>query len=176
MQIRPATSEDSAALATIQITSYRTAYAHIFPAAYLAQFSPEEQTEDWRTLIAAATCEVVYVAQQDGNIVGYGLGRWTAAPEWEGELVALHILPAFQRQGIGRRLFAAVTRHLEAQGCRTLWVGVLAKNPARQFYLRFGGTLGGEQSFEVAGVTVVEVAYRWEQIEALAQRLGSSGG
>ncbi|MFU8773596.1 MAG: hypothetical protein ACNA8H_14410 [Anaerolineales bacterium] len=49
MNICKATIEDSAGLARVQVDSYRTAYAGIFPQAYLAHFTHEEQ--DWRNLL-----------------------------------------------------------------------------------------------------------------------------
>lgn len=63
MHIRCATQSDSTALAHIQITSYRTAYQGIMPAAYLSRFSLDEQTHDWQDLLTQSANEILYVAE-----------------------------------------------------------------------------------------------------------------
>lgn len=77
MPIRPAIPADSAALARIQVDSYRAAYAGILPADYLAAFSYEDQTQDWRDLLSADVPDeerdLLYVAvDAAGEVVGNG--------------------------------------------------------------------------------------------------------
>jgi len=43
MLIRNATVDDCKAIATVKVNSYRTAYASLMPAEYLANFSIDEQ-------------------------------------------------------------------------------------------------------------------------------------
>ncbi|MFN2283450.1 MAG: GNAT family N-acetyltransferase, partial [Anaerolineae bacterium] len=91
MNIRRAKFEDSAGIAHVQVDSYRTAYAGIFPQAYLEQFTYEEQTQDWRDLLSAESEDVLYVAETDAiAIVGYALGRpgLSDIPPYDSELVA----------------------------------------------------------------------------------------
>ena len=47
-----------------------------------------------------------------------------------------------------------------------LWV-LEGNVPARRFYEALGGRLGPEQSFDLRGQTVTEVAYRFELIPRL---------
>lgn len=180
MGIRLAIMEDAAGLAHVQITSYRTAYAPLLPASFLAQFSLQEQTQDWHDLVTADNDEIVYVAQADaGEIVGYALGRPHASGgvHFTSELVALHVLPASQRQGIGRQLFAAVAAHLQQRGCESLMLWALAANKVRAFYEQLGGQLCGSQHFDIDGAKIEEVAYGWPQIGQLRTRLlsGAAG-
>ena len=174
MNIRQAKFEDSAGIAHVQVDSYRTAYAGIFPQAYLEHFTYEEQTQDWRELLSAGPAVVLYVAETDaGEIVGYALGRPdpNEFPPYESELVALHVRKAYQHQGIGQRLIAAVATHLKQEGCASLMLWTLAQNPSRGLYERLGGLWlaekdwGGNEDF---GVAVQEVAYGWTSIESLA--------
>lgn len=174
MRIHLATMEDAAGLAQVQIASYRTAYALLLPAAFLAQFSLEEQTQDWHDLLAADNDEIVYVAEADaGELVGYALGRPQASGgvNFASELVAMHVLPSRQRQGIGRQLFAAMATHLQHHGCSSLVVWVLAANTARAFYKQLGGELVGSQRLDIDGAEIEEVAYGWPEIEQLQARL-----
>lgn len=174
MHIRQAKFEDSAGIAHVQIDSYCTAYVGIFPQPYLEQFTYEEQTQDWRDLLSVETADVLYVAETDaGEIVGYALGRPdpNEFPPYESELVALHVRRAYQRQGIGQRLIAAVAAHLEQEGCASMMLWTLAQNPSRSLYEWLGGQWIGEKDWggnEEFGVAVQEVAYGWASIEQLA--------
>jgi len=59
IHIRPAVTADAAALAEIQVTSYRTAYAGLLPQDYLEHFTLEEQEQDWRTLLSAPMTDLL---------------------------------------------------------------------------------------------------------------------
>jgi len=174
MNIRQATIEDSVGIARVQVDSYRAAYAGIFPQPYLEHFTYEEETQDWRDLLSGASADVLYVAEAEtGEIVGYALGRPgpTDVPTYDSELVALHVRGAYQRQGVGRRLIAAVAMRLKQEGCTSLLLWTLAQNPSRALYERLGGQLLGEKDWgdnEEFGVAVQEVAYGWASIEQLA--------
>jgi ribosomal protein S18 acetylase RimI-like enzyme len=107
--------EDSPGLARIQVDSYRTAYAGFFPQAYLDHFSYAEQTQDWRDLLSSEGNETLFVAQDaQGEIVGYALGKAETDPQarHDSSLTAIHVRRSRQRQGIGRRLLAAVVKDL----------------------------------------------------------------
>lgn len=174
MNIRQATLEDSAGIAHVQVDSYRTAYAGIFPQSYLEHFTYEEETQDWRDLLSGASADVLYVAETEtGEIVGYALGRLglTDIPPYDSELVALHVRRAYQRQGIGQRLIAAVATRLQQEGCNSLMLWTLAQNPSRGLYERLGGQWLGEKDWggnEEFAVDVQEVAYGWSSIAPLA--------
>lgn len=173
VKIRQARVRDSAALARIQVDSYRASYAGIFPQAYLDHFTYEEQKQDWRDLLSSELEDVLYLAEtKAGEIVGYALGRPGPAgiPPYDSELVALHVLPSHQGQGIGRQLIAAVAGELQKRCCTALMLWVLEKNPARALYERLGGQQIGEKAWggnETFGTQVKEVSYGWPEIEVL---------
>lgn len=174
IEISPATVADSAGIAHVQITSYRTAYAPFFPQAYMDHFTYEEQTQDWRDLLSEADHDPLLVAVGDAReIVGYALGN-SVQEEFGadvGELVALHVLPQYQRGGIGSRLFAAMARELKERGNTSLMLWTIEGNPVRALYERLGGALDGEKSYAVDNRTVTEVAYAWKNIDELIARL-----
>jgi GNAT superfamily N-acetyltransferase len=168
VRIRKAKIDDSAGLAKVQVDSYRTAYAGIFPQAYLDQFSYEEQEQDWRDWISSRPEDVLYVAVlEPGGIVAYALARPgpTQIAPYDSELMALHVVRPHQRQGIGRWLVAAVAGQLQQKGCSSLMLWVLEENRARGFYERLGGHLLGES--KVSWCEKLEVAYGWPEIEML---------
>lgn len=177
MNLRLATPSDCSAVAHIQVDSYRTAYASLMPADYLAAFTYEEQEQDWRDLLARGRAgEYLIVAEAaPGDIRGYALVRQMppaedgAPPRFDCELVALHVRPGLHRQGTGRALVADSARRMHALGCRSLGLWVLDGNPACHFYEHMGGVRRGEQFFEVddAGATRREIGYVWDDITRL---------
>jgi ribosomal protein S18 acetylase RimI-like enzyme len=171
IQIRRATINDSAGIARVQVDSYRIAYAGIFSQAYLDRFTYEEQAQDWYDWMMNKPRDLIFVAQTEmGEIEGYALGRpgLTKIPPYDSELVGMHVLQTFQRQGIGRGLMAKMAEQVQEQGCSSLMLWVLEKNPARSFYEKLGGQLIGEQEIELEeGEKAREVAYGWKDIRGL---------
>ncbi|MCI0475071.1 MAG: GNAT family N-acetyltransferase [Anaerolineales bacterium] len=173
MQIRQAKIEDCRAIAQVQVNSYRTAYANIFPPAYLAHFTYEEQEQDWRAWMNNPGNEMLLVAETtSGEIVGYALGRILDNRAYAGELVALHVRRANQHQGIGSQLIAATAGELRQCGCASLMLQTLAQNPSRSLYEKLGGQLVDEQPWvnnAEFGVNVTEVTYGWSDIAVLCR-------
>lgn len=179
IEILRANIADSAGIARVQITSYRSAYAPFFPKAYIDHFTMAEQTQDWRDLLNDPQHEPMFVAKNDaGEIVGYALGKTqpNALEPMVGEVDALHVLPECQRQGIGSALFATMARELKQRGKTELMLWTLEGNPVRAFYDRLNGDLVGQKSYEVDEVAVTEVAYRWRDIDTLIQSLARTNG
>jgi GNAT superfamily N-acetyltransferase len=177
-EIRPAKLEDSAGIARVQVDSYRTAYRSILPDDYLAGFTYDEQEQDWRDLITSQNDDLLMVAENKrGEIVGYALGRVGTSKinPFDCELVALHVCHAHHRQGIGGGLITRVARELKHQGCTSLMLWVLEKNPARGFYERLGGRVIGKQGVKLGDdVTTTEVAYGWLDINQLCITSGQA--
>lgn len=173
IQIRRATVNDSTGIAHVQVDSYRTAYAGIFSPAYLEHFTYEEQAQDWYDWMMNKPRDLIYVAQSEvGEIVGYALGRpgRTAIEPYDCELLALHVCQEFQQQGIGKRLMVKMAEQFREQGCVSMILWVLSKNPARAFYEHLGGKLIGERETEVGeGEKAIELAYGWANIAGLLE-------
>lgn len=172
MRVREATVDDSAAIAEIQVNSYRSAYSDLLPDEYLSAFSTEEQTQDWKELLQEQRDLVLVAENADGLLVGYALTRKLDEDGQEPppcELVALHVRREWHRQGAGRALVAAVAQRMHALGCPSLTLWVMEGNPAVQFYERLGGKLCGEKYFEIDDQKLrrKELGYCWEKIEDL---------
>lgn len=169
--IRDAVSADCPGIARVQVDSYRSAYAGLFPPAYLAQFSYTEQEQDWENWFASGGSEILLVALSPENQVeGYILAR--AQPEvfpgFDAEIAALHVRQAARGRGVGRALLSQAAVALAARGCRSVMLWTLQGNPVRHWYVRLNGQLLGEKSFEVDGWLITEVAYGWEDILVLS--------
>jgi len=155
------------------VDSYLANYAAILPEEYLELFSYVDQEQDWQDWFATDSGEVLMVVQDEQDqVVGYALGKINPLelPPYEGELVSLHVSNNRQGLGYGGHLVAAISRALMDSGCKSLFLWVLAENPARKFYERLGGKLisekpwGGSLEFCIA---IQEVAYGWPDIRCL---------
>jgi len=76
-----------------------------------------------------------WVATDADELIGYCFGDSTT-----GEVVVLALLPACEGQGLGRKLLALVTEHLNSLGHRTLFLGCAADPKVRShgFYRHLG--------------------------------------
>ena len=143
MNIRLATPADSAGIARVQVDSYLNTYAQIFPKKYLAHFSYEEQEQDWQDWFAAHQHPLFVAVTAQDEVAGYALGQQNAKEiiPYQSELVALHVRATDQHQGLGRGLIGAVSQALAAQGFKSMFLWVLAENPACKFYEKLSNIL-----------------------------------
>ncbi len=81
------------------------------------------------------------VAEADGGVVGYVIGRVAAD---EGEILNVGVHPQWRRRGIARALVRALLDALGAAGARAVYLEVRESNAAaRQLYAAFGfGEIG----------------------------------
>ena len=170
IKVREAELKDCPGIARVQVDSYRTAYAGLMPEAYLAQFSYEEQEQDWVGLLEAGSADILLVAEsEEGEIVGYTLARAEAEiyPGYDAEIIALHVRKSVQRQGVGRALLREAVEKLSARGCQSVMLWTLKGNPVRRWYEKLGGKYLGEKTWPLDDFEVHEAAYGWEDISGL---------
>ncbi len=171
MHIREANVPDAAAIAKVQVDSWRTTYTGVVPAEYLAQLSYEQHEQVWRDILSTqGATEFVYVAEAEvSNIIGFASG----GPErsgnivYKGELYAIYLLEEYQRKGIGGQLVQTIAKRLMQEGLHSMLVWVLTDNPSRDFYSAFGGQRVYEQEITIGDARLVEVAYGWRDMRDL---------
>jgi GNAT superfamily N-acetyltransferase len=178
--IRPATPQDSRGIASVRIDAWRSTYRGLIPDTYLDGMQLEQSTALWdRVLTAGANTTSVFVAQNDGDVVGFAAGNMLQEPRFDldAELTAAYVRREFQHAGVGRRLVAAVAGAQRAHGAHGLIVWVIAGNKgARAFYEQLGATLLVEQPFEWDGMPLVEAGYGFADIDALIEATGTMPG
>ena len=171
MQIRRAKKEDSAGLAKVQVDSYQIGYRGLLPDDFLDQFTYDEQTQDWIELLSELEQDPLYVAiDSENQVLGYALGRILHNENFDCELRAVHVLKAYQRQGIATALASAIAKHYADLGYSSLMLWTMQKNSARAVYEKLGGKLVDEKTDTWDdGTQITEVAYGWENIQDLIQ-------
>jgi L-amino acid N-acyltransferase YncA len=171
MLIRDATVDDASAITRVHIASWQTTYVGILPQDYLDSLSYERRLTAWRSLLSdTSSLWFCYVAEDDnGEVIGFAGGEpeRSGNTDFTGELGGIYLLKSRQRQGIGRRLTGTVARRLAERGHRSMLLWVLADNPSRLFFEALGGHTVGEREASIAGVSLIEVAYGWRDINLL---------
>lgn len=125
MQIRIAEPDDAAAIAAI--------YApYVRETAITFEIAPPSAEDYHRRIEACLRTHPWLVAQKGGRITGYVYaGRFSSrmAYDWSAEITA-YLDRDFHRQGIGKRLYAALIGLLGEQGHHALYAGITLPNDA----------------------------------------------
>jgi len=168
MTVREATIEDATAIAEVHLASWKTTYPGIIPQEYIDGLRVEKGIADWQARLAA-TGPAVFVAQDESGVFGFAAGGSILHPVdgYDGELGAIYLLASHQGQGAGAALLRRIAHALREQGFQSLAVWVLRDNPACGFYRRIGGVQVAEQTIEIGGKILPEIAFGWPQIDVL---------
>ena len=172
ISIRAANAADAGAIARVYVRTWRVAYRGLLPSRALNDMNELRETLYWWTTICEAGADTLsFVAvDPEAGVVGFVTGgpeRARGAGR-RAEVYTLYVLPGFQRQGIGKRLFAAAGDRFRREDFAGMVVWVLAGNPARGFYESRGGSPCAARAIRVGGRQVQEVAYRWADLIALS--------
>jgi ribosomal protein S18 acetylase RimI-like enzyme len=144
--VRPATTADAPGIAIVHVKSWQQTYAHLVPAAKLAELSVELRAAAWSNILAECRTSV-WVATRGSDddasqIVGWastGAGRGSDMPR-PVELEGLYVLAELHGRGVGQALLDTALGSNPA----SLWVA--ADNPRSHTFYRKNG-------FEPDGVT-----------------------
>ncbi len=170
--LRAATHDDIPAIARVHVDAWQTTYRGILPAKVLQTLTYQKSENSWRRIFAEApgADQFTYVAENPlGQIIGFASGvlEREGHSVYQGELYAIYMLAAHQRQGIGRELVQAIACQLAQINIQTMLVWVLEDNPACRFYEAIGGQKVEQKAIERGGAIFTEVAYGWTDISRL---------
>ena len=169
--IRPTKLEDAEQHVKLGIFVWRNAYKHIFPEEVFIEREnkAEEKIKNFDTCVQNDDMCLSYVAEIDGKIIGFILGRMISRYEYFSEkgyadLEAIYIHPDYQGLGIGNRFKQIFTDWAKSNGATKFVIGVLKDNhKARNVYEKWGGKLDEyAQPFVKLGVGYDEVFYTYD--------------
>lgn len=163
--LRDVVPSDADALAHVLITANDHAFRGRVPDVCL-EFTEAESSANWRRFLEEGLPDndfMVVALAATGTVVGYTWGGPnTKDALFGGELRQLAVLPAYQRQGVGRQLVCHMARRLaDEQDIHSMMVEVLHVNPNRQFYERLGGAYVSERAHDWDGVRLTMDMYGW---------------
>ena len=168
MKIRRAVMEDAKGIAVVQVDTWKTTYKNFVPDAFLNQMTYENREPIWKEIISTQS---VYVAEtNDKQIVGYSNGgkeRSSKYPEYLGELYGIYILEAYQKKGLGRRLFKSVVIDLLEDDIHSMTVVVFEENQSQLFYKALGGVEIDKDELEISEEKLKVIVYGWKDISTL---------
>ena len=180
--IRPATTADAAAIATVRADSWRAAYEGLIPAAALAEATGPASVRAYTESLITRSCAGILVAEpptqpgpagpQECQVIGFAsfgperdaAGQLGPPPEASpsgsaaGELYAIYVHPAYWGGQAGWQLLTELVSRATAQRYASLSVWVLEDNHrARRFYERGGFAVTGESQVldDLGGVTEI---------------------
>ena len=180
MPVRPAELSDAEAIGIIHVQCWREAYVGLMPEALLASLTVADRVKARQRFMSDPTRRIASFVATDTSDAIAGFADCAAQRDKElsdsgftGEVMAIYVLRAAQRRGLGRALMAAAARELIARGHAGLALWVLRDNlPARRFYQALGGVEVGERLDErpniQPGLVLNEVAYGWRDLRLLA--------
>ena len=178
--IRLAKIADAPVMARVMVDTWLSAHRGQIPEGQW-QRRHEEWTytvseRGWRELLeeieaGSNSQDCVYVAvTAEDEVVGVAVGCPAGLDLLKNaaEVSAIYLRPAYQGQGVGRRLVQRVAAHQETLGRRALIISTLETNaPGRRFYEAIGGRVIGTHETEDYGFKEPQVVYGWEDIGAL---------
>lgn len=130
----PAHPEDTAAFVALRGQTRQNA----IPAGRLAELGIT--AESWADMMENGSLSGV-TCDHEGELAGYCFGDLET-----GEIVVLALLPAYEGQGIGRKLLELVIKQLHARGHQRLFLGCSSDPQSRShgFYRHLGWQPTGE--------------------------------
>jgi len=178
MNYRLATIEDVSDIVKLNIDTWRTAYQSIFPPDFLQNLSYKEKEIRWRQRFNnPEKKEFIYLAETDSKkIVGFSMGSQEQSDislkipgigNYIGELMAIYILPEYQRRHIGTKLVKMIVERLLESDIKSMIVWVLKDSPNCKFYEILGGKYVGEKMLEYGGASYITIAYGWDDIRQI---------
>jgi GNAT superfamily N-acetyltransferase len=174
---REATGEDVEGIALLHAESWRASYRGMLGDAYLDGPVFEDRRSVWMDRLSQPRDrQLVVVAEQDAEIVGFACAYAREDATWGSFLDNLHAHPQRHGQGIGTGLFAEVVTwcRLVAGECG-LYLYVFGLNrKARRFYEQLGATdTGSERRPPGVGGEPRDIhRYAWSTLDTV--RFGSS--
>jgi GNAT superfamily N-acetyltransferase len=163
VSVRRARPADAAAMAEVQLETWRTVYAQVLPAATLDALDAAGIEATWRESVAAppSPAFAVFVALHAGRLVGFaavGPASDDDATDTRAEVLELLVGPGFQQAGHASRLLTAAVDHLETSGFREIvtW-RFTVDEPAARFFRSAGWADDGSRRVLDAGAPVEQM-------------------
>ncbi|WP_437649407.1 N-acetyltransferase family protein [Sorangium sp. So ce362] len=166
--IRRAQPADAAAIARVEVDSWRAAYLGLVPADDLNALSPRLRETSWQRILShgAATGTRAWLLCAADAVLGFASAGPTRDDDDDplevGELYTIYLLPAAWGRGLGAALLDTAQADLAQCRHRTMTIWVLEGNTrARRFYELSGFARDGAQRRARVGAgSLPEVRYR----------------
>ncbi|CAN5270640.1 GNAT family N-acetyltransferase [soil metagenome] len=167
-QIKPATFNDLAAIAFIQVQAWQQAYVGLLPQAYLDSLDRKTCQQQWEAIFKGALAtDIMYVASNQTQPIGFiafGAARDQQGVDF-GEIYAIYLLKEYWGKSIGYGLFNLAKNQLRLMGFRRAYLWVLDTNKqAINAYSKWAGVIDHHFTMDttIGGQPVKEIMVRFE--------------
>ncbi len=161
--VRRASVDDADAIGRVQVETWRAAYGHLLPDDVVSSFDESERQRLWREGLSRTPRpgSATFVAELDGQVVGFASVGASREEEHRGELYAIYLHPTAWGRGVGRALIEQAEASMREHGFpeALLWV-IDGNERASRFYEAAGWSADGSKLEDFQGAEVTELRYR----------------
>ncbi len=159
---------DVPAVARVHVESWRRSFAGIAPKDFLDKMSVDKRVEALAERFNQCPYSMLVAEHREQGIVGFGdFGAPRLEVDHDAQIYSFYLLPEFQRNGLGTRLFKRCVSRLAKDGVRSLCLDSLEVSPYRAFYEKMGGRIVGRDRHDLDGEYFETVIYGWDDISQI---------
>jgi len=165
IKIRSAQNKDASGICQVSVSTWKDTYKNLIDIAYLNSLSVSDiSIKKWENRIDEVKNKKYYlwVAVSSDQIVGFLWGGEAREPKIDDlnfEIYAIYVLPEFQHQGIGKKLFSCFKRKVG----KSFFLWMLKHNKSEAFYLSLKGKKTDHLKIQIfANKKYQEIAYIWK--------------
>lgn len=176
MKIRPLTPNDLPAVARLYLAAAQQAYAAFYPPHLLAETCWQETLAEYRSWYAWPYPPLGSIAEEDGNLLGFGMGgrieqdpnELEAPLGYDSEIYKLFVHPQQQRRGIGKALLRDLGQRIAALGCKRILIWSYTQSASTQYYQALGGKIIRQTTYNPGGIDLPVCVLGWQLTDLLA--------
>jgi len=168
MKIRRAEIGDEKKIAAVIVITWKNAYQGILPDAFLAALTTEKHERLFKEHLKAQTETIIVLENEAGEIVAMVSGGKDHLAEFDCEIVAIYVLPEYQKRGCGRLLFENIIEEHKKKRYKSMIVWTFAANKDQKFYEKLGGAIRKTGSHNIGGKEIPTVGYVWDDIDNIS--------
>ncbi|AEG61500.1 GNAT family N-acetyltransferase [Desulforamulus ruminis] len=161
MKIRYATVGDEKYIADVIINTWKVAYRGIVSDDFLLSLTPEKHEKLFKESLSKKIGTTLVLEDREGKIVGMASGGAERSGEFDCEIVALYILPGYQKKGYGKQLFKKLVQEFKANDFTSMIIWTFKANKDLQFYKRLGGVIKKETTHLIGEKEIPIVGFFW---------------
>lgn len=164
MKIREAKAGDEKKIADVIISTWKVAYRGIVPDDFLDVLTTEQHEKLFKKNISEKTETILVLENNAEKVVGMISGGVDRSREYDCEIVAIYILPEYQKKGLGSCLFKEMITSHKRHNYKTMVIWTFKENKDSGFYEKLGGEIRLENTCFIGNTKIPIVGFIWDDI------------